>query len=148
VQEQVSAATNDVAVASDRYKHLEDRKFGADMFSDVEARQQGERFVLLDPAQPPDRPTSPNRAVIDGIGAAAGLIVSLMVVALLELSDPSIKTEREVRERLRAPIFGEIPRFVTQSGNRSRLLWSVLATTGNLLLAVGYVGVIVVSLRK
>jgi polysaccharide chain length determinant protein (PEP-CTERM system associated) len=148
VQEQVSAATNDVAVASDRYKHLEDRKFGADMFSDVEARQQGERFVLLDPAQPPDQPITPNRAIIDSIGVVAGLVVSLLFVAVLELLDPSVKTEREIREQLKAPIFGEIPPLNTESANRRRRLRLVLATAGNLLLVVGNVGVLVASFRK
>lgn len=148
VQEQVAAATNDLQMASDRYKHLEDRKFGADMFSDVEARQQGERFVLVDPAQPPNEPTTPNRLLIDSIGVGAGLVFSLLVVAIMELLNPAVKTEREVRERLRAPIFGAIPPLTSPSDKRRRRMWSVLAATGNLLLAVGYVGVLVVSLRK
>jgi succinoglycan biosynthesis transport protein ExoP len=148
VQEQVSSATNDLTIASERYKRLEDRKFGADMFSDVEARQQGERFVLLDPAQPPDHPSTPNRQVIDSIGAVAGLVLSLVLVALLELLDPAIKTEREVRERLKAPILGEIPFLTTTSVNRRRRWRSVLAATGSLLLAVGYAGVLFVSFRK
>jgi protein tyrosine kinase modulator len=148
VQEQVSAATNDVAVASDRYKRLEDRKFGADMFSDVEARQQGERFVLLEPAQPPEQPVTPNRALIDSIGIGAGLVLSLVIVLILELLDPAVKTEREIRERLKVPVFGEIPAFTTSSANQRRRVWSILATTGNLLLAVGYIGVLMVSFRK
>jgi succinoglycan biosynthesis transport protein ExoP len=148
VQEQVSAATNDVTVASDRYKRLEDRKFGADMFSDLEARQQGERFVLLEPAQPPDQPITPNRALIDSIGVGAGLVISLLIVVILELLDPAVKTEREIRERLKVPIFGEIPPLITPGVSHRRRLWSILATTGNLLLAVGYIGVLVVSFRK
>jgi succinoglycan biosynthesis transport protein ExoP len=148
VQEQVAAATNDLTVASDRYKRLEDRKFGADMFSDVEARQQGERFVLLDPAQPPEHPTTPNRVAIDSIGAGAGLVLSLVIVALLELLDPAIKTEREILERLKAPILGEIPFLTTRSGNRRRRWRSVLAATGSLLLALGYAGVLFASFRK
>jgi polysaccharide chain length determinant protein (PEP-CTERM system associated) len=148
VKEQVSAATNDLTVASDRYKRLEDRKFAADMFSDVEARQQGERFVLLDPAQPPQQPITPNRAMIDPIGAAAGLIVSLLAVAIMELLNPAVKTEREVSARLKAPIFGWIPRLNSESANRRRRVWSVLAATGNLLLAVGYIGVLMISFRK
>jgi uncharacterized protein involved in exopolysaccharide biosynthesis len=148
VQEQVSSATNDLTIASERYKRLEDRKFGADMFSDLEARQQGERFVLLDPAQPPDHPTTPNRQVIDSIGAVAGLVLSLVLVALLELLDPAVKTGREVRERLKAPILGEIPFLPSVEHSRRRRLWSVLAAAGSLLLAVGYAGVLFISFRK
>jgi uncharacterized protein involved in exopolysaccharide biosynthesis len=124
VQEQVSAATNELAIASDRYKRLEDRKFGADMFSDIESRQQGERFVLLEPAQPPDAPVSPNRKLISAVGAAAGLMLSLFVVAVLELTDASVKTKREVVERLKVPVFGEIPRLNTSNAVRRRF-WSM-----------------------
>lgn len=146
VQEQVAAATNDLSVAQDRYKRLEDRKFGADMFSDVEARQQGERFVLVDPAQPPEKPATPNRPLIDGIGAAAGLVVSLLVVAILELLNPAVKTEREVLERLKVPVFGEIPRLTMKSHRRR--FWSLGATPANLLFVVGYVGVFMASSGK
>jgi polysaccharide chain length determinant protein (PEP-CTERM system associated) len=124
VQEQVSAATNELALASDRYKRLEDRKFGADMFSDIEARQQGERFVLLEPAQPPDAPVSPNRPLISAIGTAAGLVISFLVVAIVELTDASVKTKREIVDRLRVPVFGEIPRLNANHATRRRF-WSM-----------------------
>jgi uncharacterized protein involved in exopolysaccharide biosynthesis len=132
VQEQVSAATNELAIASDRYKRLEDRKFGADMFSDIEARQQGERFVLLEPAQPPDAPLSPNRQLISAVGAAAGLMLSLFVVAVLELTDASVKTKREVVDRLKVPVFGEIPHLSTSNPVRRRF-WSMGALPEHLL---------------
>ena len=148
VQEEVAAANNDLLAAQDRYKRLEDRKFGADMFSDVEARQQGERFILVDPAQPPTEPVSPNRALIDSIGAAAGLLLSLIVIALLELLDPAVKTEREVELRFNVPIFGEIPHLRTKTGTRRRRVWSILATAANLFLTIGYAGLLIMSLRK
>lgn len=148
VQEEVTAANNDLLVAQDRYKRLEDRKFGADMFSDVEARQQGERFILVDPAQPPAQPVTPNRALIDSIGAAAGLILSLIVVFLVEFLNPAVKTEREVQERFNVPIFGEIPTLATKTGNRKRRIWSGLATAANVFLTIGYAGLLVMSLRK
>ncbi len=140
VEEQLTAATNDVAAALDRYKRLEDHKFAADMFSDVEARQQGERFVLLEPAQPPEDPATPNRPLIDSIGAGAGLITSLLLVVILEFLNPAVKTEREVLDRLRVPVFGEIPHLTTAS--RRRRFWSVGATNANLILVVGYFGVL------
>jgi uncharacterized protein involved in exopolysaccharide biosynthesis len=137
-QQAMAEATNDVAVTSDRYKHLEDRKFGADMFSDVESQQQAERFVLLDPAQPPERPSFPDRGLIDGIAVGAGFAISLVLVLLLEILDATVKTEREVRDQLKAPIFGEIPRLTTKSESRRRRWWNAVAATGNLVLALGY----------
>jgi uncharacterized protein involved in exopolysaccharide biosynthesis len=131
VQEQVASATNELALASDRYKRLEDRKFGADMFSDLESRQQGERFVLLEPAQPPDAPASPNRPLISSIAAAAGLLISLIVVAVLELIDPAVKTKREIAEYLKVPVFGEIP-HVSGAEILRRPFWSAGAVAEQL----------------
>ena len=147
-QEQLTSALNDLAAVSDRYKRLEDRKFGADMFSDVEARQQGERFVLLDPAQPPQHPISPNRFVINAIGIGAGLTISLLLIALLELLDPAVKTEREVRGLVAAPVFGEIPMLTANHPVRRRRWWSILAASGNLLLAIAYAGALTAALTK
>jgi capsular polysaccharide biosynthesis protein len=118
------------------------------MFSDVESRQQAERFVLLDPAQPPEKAISPNRKLFDGVGLGAGLIVALLLVLVLEIISPAVKTEREISETLGAPIFGALPILTTSSDNRSRRFWTALAATGNLLLAVGYLGVLAASLRK
>jgi len=127
VQEQLAAATNELSDASERYKRLQDRKFGADMFSDVEARQQAERFVLLEPAQPPQAPVAPNRPLIVGAAAAVGLILALAVIVVIELFDPAVKTEREVLDRLRAPLLGEIPRLDIKHRHRRRF-WSLGAT--------------------
>jgi polysaccharide chain length determinant protein (PEP-CTERM system associated) len=147
-QEQLTAATNDLSAAADRYKRLGERKFGADMFSDVEARQAGERLVLLDPAQLPEKPMSPNRLLIDAAGAVAGLALALFLVVALEIASPTVKTEREISETLGVPIMGEIPRSTTTVNNRRERFWGLLAASGNLLLALGYFGVLAVSLRK
>src|SRR5215467_11218732 len=48
-EQQLTAASNDYSNAEDRYKRLEEHKFAADMSSDVETRQKGERFVVLEP---------------------------------------------------------------------------------------------------
>jgi hypothetical protein len=144
----LTAATNDVAAASDRYKRLEDRKFGADLFSDVESRQEAERFVLVDPAQAPEKPVSPDRLLIDGIGAGAGFACALLLVALLEIASPAVKTEREISERSGVPVFGTIPLVLAGFENRRRHLWTALAATGNVLLAVGFFSVLAASLKK
>jgi succinoglycan biosynthesis transport protein ExoP len=146
VEEQLTAATNDVAAALDRYKRLDEHKFTADMFSDVEARQQGERFVLLEPAQPPENPASPNRPLLDSAGAGAGLMVSLLFVVLLEFLNPAVKTEREVLDRLKVPVFGEIPHLTVKP--RRRRFWSIGATAMNLWFVATYLGLFLVSFGK
>lgn len=147
-QEKLTTASNDVADASDRYKRLADRKSGADMFSDVESRQEAERFVLLEPAQAPEKPVSPNRLLIDAIGLGAGLVFALVLVGVLEIASSAIKTEREISERSGVPVFGTIPRLASKSDTRRQHVWTALAAAGNLLLAVGFFAVLAASLKK
>lgn len=145
--QELTAATSDYTNAADRYKRLEDRKFGADMSSAIETRQQGERFVLLDPAQPPDRPFQPNRPLLDIFGLVAGVFISLIVVVGLEVVDATVKTRRELVERIKAPVFGEVPWLIADSSRRRERVWAALAASGNLILTMGYVGLLIAALR-
>jgi succinoglycan biosynthesis transport protein ExoP len=146
-EQRLTEATNDYASAADRYKRLEDHKFGADMSSDVEARQKGERFVILEPAQPPERPYAPNRPLIDLLGLVAGLATALFLVLGLEILDTTVKTQRELSERIKAPVFGEIPWLITSSNKKQGRFWTTLAVTGNMVLALGYVRLLASALR-
>jgi uncharacterized protein involved in exopolysaccharide biosynthesis len=148
VAQQMAVATRDYQNAEDHYNHLQERKFSADISSDVETRQKGERFLIVEPAQPPARPTQPNRPVLDGLGLLAGLLISCFAVLVFEVLDTTVKTEREVTERLPVPIFGEIPWLVTEVGKRRHRRRMALATSTNMLLAVGYVALVVVAWRS
>jgi polysaccharide biosynthesis transport protein len=147
VEQQLAAITRDYQNAEDEYKNLQDRKFSADMSSDVETRQKAERFVILEPAQPPFRPYQPNRPLIDGLGLAGGLLVALALVLALELLDETMKTEREVGERFQVPIFGEIPWFMTKAAKRRRTIRAAFAVCGNTVLALGYAVLVAIALR-
>lgn len=137
-QQQMSPVMRDFEVAQDHYRHLLDRKFSADMAADLEVRQKGERFEVLDPAQVPYRPNSPNRPLINLSGLAGGLIVGLAGALVLEILDPSVKTEREILGELGAPIFCEIPWLPTKMEKRWQLLRTLFACVGSAVLATTY----------
>lgn len=143
----LTAATNDYANAEDRYKRLEDHKFAADMSSDVETRQKGERFVVLEPAQPPEHPYAPNRIVIDALGLLAGAGMGMFLVIGREILSTTVKTKRELCDRLKAPVFGEMPWLATKSNRKRTLVRVALATSGNLILGAGYVALFLAALR-
>lgn len=146
-EQQLTAANNDYTNAADHYKRLEDHKFTAELSSDVESRQKGERFVILDPAVAPEHPYQPNRPLIDVLGLVVGLGLALFLVVLIEILNSTVKTQRELTDRLKAPVFGEIPWLMTKSSRRRRLLWTALALSGNAGLAAGYFGLLAVALR-
>ncbi len=54
--------SRDYEIARTSYKSLLDKRTTADMATDLERRQQGERFTMIDPAQPrSNRRAGPSR---------------------------------------------------------------------------------------
>src|SRR5215469_6964082 len=139
-EQQLSAANNEYSNAEDRYKRLQEHKFAADMSSDLETRQKGERFVLLDPAQPPEHPYFPNRPLIDGLALGGGLLIGVFLALARDMMDGTVKTQRELADCVQAPLFAEIPWFGSLARSRSRRALSVLAASGTVTLALGYLG--------
>ncbi|HVN04497.1 MAG TPA: hypothetical protein VMT86_08780 [Bryobacteraceae bacterium] len=60
-EQELTALSRDYETAKANYQSLLDKRIAADMATDLEHRQQGERFTMIDPAQPPAKPFSPDR---------------------------------------------------------------------------------------
>lgn len=144
---QIAAATREYDNAEDNYKQMQQHKFSADVTSDVESRQKGERFVILQPAQPPSQPYSPNRILIDLLALAAGMPIGVCAALGLEVIDSTVKTGQEIGERLRVPVFGEIPWLETPVGKRRQRLRGVVAFAGSTLLALGYCAFLALAIK-
>jgi polysaccharide chain length determinant protein (PEP-CTERM system associated) len=146
-QQRLSGLTREYEAAEDHYKRLQEQKFSADMVADMEAKQQGERFELLDSAQIPTKPDTPDRPTINLIGLAAGLLLSIVGSFALEILDPSVKTEREVVGQLGAPVFGEVPWLPSKGNIRQKRLQTLFALASGAVLAAAYSFLLVVTWR-
>src|SRR5262249_36529513 len=70
-EQQIAGLMRDYDSLRSHYQDLLDKKLSAQMASELEVRQKGERFLILDPAPVPDHPYGPNRPLI----LLAGLLV-------------------------------------------------------------------------
>ncbi len=114
LEQQLASINRDYENARDHYKLLMDRKFSADMSTSLEHFQKGDRFIVLDAAQAPAKPYSPNRQLLNAASLALGLGIGLILVLGREMLDPSVKTAREVNELLGVNVLSEIPALVTR----------------------------------
>jgi polysaccharide chain length determinant protein (PEP-CTERM system associated) len=104
------------------YTNLLAKSENARMSANLERRQIGEQFRVLDPARLPERPVSPNRPQINAMGVFGGLAAGIGLVLLLEYRDRSLRTEADVRTALGLPVLAVIRRMGVEAEQRRRPL--------------------------
>jgi polysaccharide chain length determinant protein (PEP-CTERM system associated) len=109
VEEQYKSLTRDHDTALQFYNQLLSKKSESEMATDLEKRQQGEQFKVMDPPNLPERPTFPNRPAFAMGGGAAGLALGLGIAFLLEMREKVIRTERDVEFFLKLPTLVAVP---------------------------------------
>jgi hypothetical protein len=118
--------TRDYTTLQSAYNTLRAKKEEAKIAANLEHRQIGEQFKLLDNARVPERPISPNRPLLNTVGVFFGLTVGLGLVALLEYRDASFKTDEEVMTVLTLPVLAVVPLMQAEPDRRSALRRRVL----------------------
>lgn len=124
-EQQIAGLMRDYDMLRSHYDRLLDKKLGAEMASDLEVHQRGENFVILDTAMPPLFPMAPNRPLIGIAGLIGGILIGIALAMALELTDESVKNEREAIDIFRAPVLTGVP-FV-QNPKQTRLSYLRLA---------------------
>jgi polysaccharide chain length determinant protein (PEP-CTERM system associated) len=135
--------TRDYTTLQAGYSSLLLKREDSAIAANLERRQIGEQFRILDPASMPEKPFNElQRLGITASGAAAGLVLGLLLVGLKELRDSSFRDEDEVAHRLSLPVLAVIPVMSstreTEAG-RVRQRWKDLAGMAALLVAVAIV---------
>jgi uncharacterized protein involved in exopolysaccharide biosynthesis len=125
-EQQIASLMRDYDSLRVHYQSLQDKKLAAQMASELEARQKGERFIILDPAPIPDRPFGPNRLLISLAGLIAGLCTGVGLAIGLEMLDQTVRSEHEAAHLLGVPVLAGIPQIYTIAQKRSRGMKFVL----------------------
>lgn len=112
--------TRDYDILRNSYESLLQKSENSKLAVNLERRQIGEQFRIVDGARLPERPVSPNRPRIIGLGATLGLGLGLALIALLEYRDSTLKTEPDVLVSLALPVLALIPAMVTKAEEQSR----------------------------
>jgi polysaccharide chain length determinant protein (PEP-CTERM system associated) len=120
-EQQLVELTRNYDVSKQHYQTLLDKSFNIDMAASLEQKQKAERFTVLDPAQAPEKPISPNRKALLAMAMLASMLLPGLCVVGREILRATITTEEEVKVLLPAGvrIVGLIP-HIERSGNGKR----------------------------
>lgn len=108
-EQELTLLTRDYDLMKANYQSLLDKKIQSQMAENLERKQQGEQFKILDPARIPVTPVRPDRNRILLIGLAIGLAIGGGLTWLKETMDRSFKTVSEVENELGLPVLAAIP---------------------------------------
>jgi hypothetical protein len=86
----------------------------------LETERKGERFTLIEPPQPPEKPISPNRPLLLVMGVFLSLACGAGAVTAREAIDASVRGPGDIRQLLRVPALASIPVIVTREDRARR----------------------------
>lgn len=79
-------------------------------------------FVILSPASVSNIPIHPRKILIYGIGLVAGLMISVLFMAIQFLLHDKITSQKELEKIMHAPILGLIPHYKQEKLSNSKLI--------------------------
>ena len=109
VQQEFKTLTRDYQTALNFYNELLKKRDEAQMATELERRQQGENFRVLDPPSFPERPSFPSRRLFTLAGLAAGLGLGAGLAYVAESRDKSLRKLQDVEVYLGLPTLAVIP---------------------------------------
>jgi polysaccharide chain length determinant protein (PEP-CTERM system associated) len=126
-----------------RYEQAVRKEAFAETGERLEVTRQAERFEVIEQAQVPGSPTSPNRPAIAVGGVAGSVGLALGLAILLGLLNPSIRTVGDMERKLEIRPLMTVPYITTEAERRRqrRELWLL----GSLVLVVIPIGLYLVD---
>ncbi len=136
-ESELASLTRDYETLQKMYTDLLSKREQSKVAANLERRQIGEQFNVLDPARLPERPFSPNRPLVILGGLAAGLLFGAGLAGWLEYRDTSLRSEADIRAALALPLLGEVPviRTVLERRRKRTQVITLSFATGTLVIA-------------
>ncbi|MFZ0420447.1 MAG: Wzz/FepE/Etk N-terminal domain-containing protein [Candidatus Sulfotelmatobacter sp.] len=112
-EQQLADLSRDYDQSRANYDSLLAKRNQSELATNLEKRQQGEQFRIIDPPSLPTKPYQPNRLLFSIFGLLGGAFVAAAGTALGEIVDDRIRDEKELQEFVSAQVLAEIPSVPT-----------------------------------
>ena len=124
-EEETMDLSRDYDMTKAHYSQLEAQALSAETATQLEYRSQGEKFVVLDPAIAPEKPSKPDRPLLDVAGAIAGMLMGFAIALSPEFFGMTIIGPKDINSVGSVALLETIPVIITsadQTAQRRRTL--------------------------
>ncbi len=123
-EEQLLTLNRDYNNIRQAYESLLARKVEADMAVNIQRKNKGEQFRIIDYAKLPEKPVSPNMQRLFLMFIAAGLGIGAAIVFVYEFFDQSVRKPEVLQARLSLPVLMVMPAMeLVPSRSRRMMGW-------------------------
>jgi polysaccharide chain length determinant protein (PEP-CTERM system associated) len=145
-EQEMAQLNRDYTVSKDHYQSLLDKTFSAKMAADLEQKQVGEHFTVLDAAVVPEKPFKPERRLLLPIVLLSAITLSISLAYAKDVISDRPRVERDLRNLLPAnvPVLATIPMLTDRADRRRAIRFAVVAVV---LFLVGCAANVAVYLR-
>jgi polysaccharide chain length determinant protein (PEP-CTERM system associated) len=134
-EEELMTLNRDYQNTQASYSSLLNRKLEAEIAVNMEKKQKGEQFSILESAQVPTGPVSPNIKILFILAVMGALSIGSGLIFLLDYFDTSLKNPDEFESDLGVSVLATVPKIYSKKDIRLKRLNSAL-TGLSLLVAV------------
>jgi polysaccharide biosynthesis transport protein len=118
VERQYRALARDLDGAQLKYQEMRSKQSEVQVSQNLETEHKGERFTMIEPPLPPEKPISPNRMLILAMGFVLSLGAGAGAAVMRERLDGSVRGVQDMRALLSVPPLAAIPMIVTGAEQR------------------------------
>jgi uncharacterized protein involved in exopolysaccharide biosynthesis len=115
VERQFREMARDLDAAQLKYQEILSKQTEVRVSQNLETEHKGERFTMIEPPLPPEKPISPNRFLILMLGFVLSLAGAVGAATLRDNLDVSIRGAQDIRALLSVPPLAAVPIIMTQA---------------------------------
>jgi hypothetical protein len=140
---ELAKITRDYDITLRKYQDLLAKALESELSENMEKKQKGEQFQIVDPANLPQQAVAPNRELILIVGLLLGVGGGIGIAVLFDLLDKSFKSKDDFAHYTNIPVLAVLPAIVTRESilaQRQARAMLILGSFGVLALGIVLLG--------
>ena len=118
VEQQFRELARDLDSSQLKYQEIRSKQTEVQVSQNLESEHKGERFTMIEPPLPPEKPISPNRFMILVVGVVLSLAAGVGSAMLRDAWDVSVRSVQDIRTLLSVPPLAAVPLITTEAERR------------------------------